>query len=254
MPTPILDTSSNRQLKWVLIYLFLYILIYIVVFVLWTYFSDNFIFILSFLSSFSFSNKFLILFLLQEILLIVLLLVSLVYINGKNWFPNLYYYFKNKFSWLWFRKILKYVLGMFFVYIFLNYGLISFLKFFNFSIPWLYWEQSVAVFLENWSWKTYYDYIVLIICVSIIWPFVEEIIYRGFITQIFLDRFWSKIWVFVSSFIFAFVHFEWNVFLNLFILSFILSFIYLRTKSLTYCFFFHFLINFLWVLAIIFAK
>ena len=90
--------------------------------------------------------------------------------------------------------------------------------------------------------------------VTIVWPLAEEIIYRWFITENLLKVFKPWIAILISSFIFAFVHFEWNVFGNLFLLSLWLNWIYYKTRSLSYSFVAHLLVNFIAFIVLILAN
>jgi membrane protease YdiL (CAAX protease family) len=206
-----------------------------------------------FIKDFSHSYKFMFLFSIQEIYLLWLLYVWFVFINGSfKWtYDKIKEYFMDLLAWKWFWKFVFYSFWMFLIYVMFSWLLYWLLDYFNLHIPWFYGKQQVAGLLQWLHLKTSLDYFLIYLWVVVFWPLVEEIIYRWFIANILINRFWWFVWIVISSFIFAFVHMEWEVMWNLFILSLILSFIFYRTRSLIYTYWFHIVVNgmgFLWLL------
>lgn len=70
-------------------------------------------------------------------------------------------------------------------------------------------------------------------------PLAEEMLFRGFMYRGLASR-WPKILAaVVTSLLFALVHFQWNVGVDVFILSMVLIFLYEKTKNLWMCVFLH---------------
>lgn len=190
--------------------------------------------------------KFLFSFSIQEIFLFILLYLSLKYYFSDDYsfsIDEIFSFYKWKFNWYGRWNVFKYVIWWFFVYIIISWILHNILELYSTQMPWLFWEQKVATVLSNLQWNGFFDNFVLYMWVAVIWPFVEELIFRWFISD-FLFKKYSKISaILISSFIFSFIHLERAVFFNLFILAIILTYIYYKTNSLIYTFLFHFIIN-----------
>jgi len=175
----------------------------------------------------------------------------------KKWiFWNCKNYFKTKFKWLWIKKFFIYVIGWYFITLFVMKLIYLFIN--RLNSHWIYvpffWKKENAVHVVSKIMKEWSIYlkILMFLTVTIIWPMVEEIIYRSFITEFLLKRKNSIISVILWSFIFAFVHFEWNVMWYLFFLGLYLWIIWYKTRSLVYTFLAHFLINFITFLILTF--
>lgn len=81
-------------------------------------------------------------------------------------------------------------------------------------------------------------------------PLVEEMLFRGYLYRGLKSK-WPKIVAaLVSSLLFALVHFQWNVGVDVFVLSLVLVFLYEKTKNLWMCVGLHTLKNFLAFLVI----
>ena len=79
----------------------------------------------------------------------------------------------------------------------------------------------------------------------IIPPVAEEIVFRGFLYRGLASK-WPKILsALTTSLIFALLHFQWNVSLDVFILSLVLIALFEKTKNLWMCVFLHGLKNFI---------
>ncbi len=97
----------------------------------------------------------------------------------------------------------------------------------------------------------------LLLCVftmAIVPALSEELFFRGFLQNIFAQK-WSKhLAVFVTAFIFSFVHFQFFGFFPRFLLGVVLGYLYLFTGSLWTSIFAHFVNNALVVIFTIFSN
>ncbi len=143
----------------------------------------------------------------------------------------------------------KRVVGGFFGYMILNAVLYTVLDSTGIVIPGLYGEQWVVQMLQQINTEWAMDWIMMFLMVAIVWPIVEELVYRWLITDALMQR-RRRWWVVLAAFIFALIHLEFAVFRNLFILAMILWVIYYKTQSMRYSFLFHLLINGMGVLAL----
>lgn len=89
---------------------------------------------------------------------------------------------------------------------------------------------------------------------SIIAPFVEEIIFRGFIYPGFKEKFSVKSSIFLTSLIFGLFHHEIFTFLGIFFLGFLLTYIFEKTRNLWISIGLHFSNNFFANIAIFIIK
>lgn len=74
-------------------------------------------------------------------------------------------------------------------------------------------------------------------------PLAEEMLFRGFLYRGLASKWPKIIAALVTSALFALVHFQWNVGLDVFVLSLILIALYEKTKNLWMCIFLHALKN-----------
>lgn len=74
-------------------------------------------------------------------------------------------------------------------------------------------------------------------------PIIEEVLMRGIILNGFLNRFNPSFSIFLSSLIFAIIHFNLPQGINAFILGSIIGYIFYKTRSLYLCMFCHFINN-----------
>jgi len=151
-------------------------------------------------------------------------------------------YFRERFMRKGRGLFWKRVVGWFIFYMLANGLLFMLVEAMWRTIPWLYGDQSVMVMLEEMNLTWAIDWILTVLMVVIIWPVVEELVYRGLITDALMQkrRWW---WVVLAAFIFALIHLEFAVFRNLFMLALILWVIYKKTWSMRYSFLFHVIIN-----------
>ncbi len=247
----------KRDLLSVILFLILYLFLNILIITVFTFFPgiiENF---WNYFENISFIIVFSLLFILQQIIVLFLLFLSFKYWKKlktkelKNFIKD---YYKEQIKWYWFWNFLFYTFWMYIIYIIISWTLLLIINYLNVEIPWLFWEQDVAQVIWQVPTHFWYEYLIIFIMVAIIAPLVEEIIYRWFITKILLDNYRPIIWIFISAVIFATIHFEWAVILNLLILALILWYIYYKTKSLIQVFGFHALVNWLAVFALFYAE
>lgn len=86
--------------------------------------------------------------------------------------------------------------------------------------------------------------IIAFIVASIIAPFVEELIYRGFIYKTLEKNFGFLIASIISSLMFGIIHFNITQGIYAFVVGILLSYIYYKYNNLTYTYFMHLLMNF----------
>ena len=86
--------------------------------------------------------------------------------------------------------------------------------------------------------------IVAIIVVSVIAPFIEELIYRGFIYKSLEKSFGFVVGMIFSSLMFGIVHFNITQGLYAFVIGLLLAYIYYKYNSIIYTYFMHLLMNF----------
>jgi membrane protease YdiL (CAAX protease family) len=99
-------------------------------------------------------------------------------------------------------------------------------------IPGFNLDQAQEIGYKNVvGWQIVLAFVGLVI----IPPLAEEIVFRGFLYRGLATK-WRKVWAAIfSSLLFALVHFQWNVGIDVFVLSLVLVFIYEKTKNLWVC-------------------
>lgn len=85
-------------------------------------------------------------------------------------------------------------------------------------------------------------------------PLAEEMLFRGFMYRGLASRLPKILAAIVTSLLFALVHFQWNVGVDVFILSMVLIFLYEKTKNLWMCVFLHAIKNGLAFTALFFLR
>lgn len=188
------------------------------------------------------------LFALQQIVTIGILWVSL-WKWWRPWRDGFVAYFdkRNQRKWRW--LFWKRVVGWFVAYMIINGLLYTLVQSMWWTIPWLYGDQSVMQILQDMNISTTIDWIMTILMIVIVWPIVEELVYRWLITDALMQK-RRRRGVILAAFIFALIHLEFAVFRNLFLLALILWVIYYKTWSMRYSFLFHVIINGMWILAL----
>lgn len=193
------------------------------------------------------SINFLFLFILQNIFVLLFLLISYIIwknINIKESVSNIYNFFKKQFFFIDTRSLFVYTFGMYFLYILISWAIMAIVTLIWVDIPGFFGTQEVWEVVTDISTETYRDYLILFFVIVILWPFIEELVYRWFVTNALWAKYGSRIGIIVGAFIFAFIHFERQVIWNLFILALLLWYVYYKTNgSLFYCFAFHVFVN-----------
>jgi hypothetical protein len=92
---------------------------------------------------------------------------------------------------------------------------------------------------------------ILIIVVTIIAPFSEEIFFRGFLYSAFKKSWGVNAGLFLSSFLFALVHLEFYSFIPLMVIGWLLAYLFERTKSLITPIFLHGIYNLILILILL---
>ena len=95
-----------------------------------------------------------------------------------------------------------------------------------------------------------YEITIFFIASVIIAPLYEELLFRGIIFPKLIQKTNFLIALFLSSFVFALLHFHLSALLPLFSLSIILSFTYLHSSSLWPCISLHALFNLISIVAV----
>ncbi len=189
-----------------------------------------------------------ILFALQQLVTLVVIWWSMKGWGRKS-FDEIFQYFSERFVWKWWGLFWKRVVWWFFAYMLINGALFTLVESLWVSIPWLYGDQAVMTMLEEMNLTGAMDWIMTILMIVIVWPIVEELVYRGLVTDALMQK-WRWWWVSLAAFIFALIHLEFAVFRNLFLLALILWVIYKKTWSMRYSFLFHVIINGMWIVAL----
>lgn len=193
-------------------------------------------------------NTLFILFGIQQLLTLLVLRWSLAE-WGWTWLDSVIQYMDERNHRKGRGLFWKRVVGGFLCYMVVNALLYTILESAGIQIPGLYGEQWVVEMLQQINTDWVLDWVMMFLMVAIVWPIVEELVYRGLITDALMQR--RRRWgVVLAAFIFALIHLEFAVFRNLFILAMILWVIYYKTGSMRYSFLFHLMINGMGVLAL----
>ena len=89
---------------------------------------------------------------------------------------------------------------------------------------------------------------ILIVVVTVIAPFSEEIFFRGFLYSAFKKKWGVNTGLFLSSFLFALVHLEPYSFIPIMIIGWLLAYLFEKTKSLMTPIFLHAVYNLILIL------
>lgn len=201
--------------------------------------------ILPWLDTYSFTYSpvihLIIFFVLQEVVLLALLWWSWIRVTKEKG-ALLWYHIVSRRQWKWWNYVMKYVLGWLLCYFLGNAVFLGILTVLERDIPGLYGDQMVITFLQWLPMDQWWEYVLIFFLVAIVWPIVEEVIFRGVITHVFMKQ-RAYAWVVLAALLFALIHGERLVVRNLLILSLFLWHIYRKTWSLWYSFLFHFGIN-----------
>lgn len=182
-----------------------------------------------------------IMFAIQQILTLLILRWSISE-SGKEKIDDAIAYFWDKFDrhgrWPMWKRVIGWLIG----YLVINGALFRLVERLGIQIPGLYGEQGVMEILADMNLTSTLDWLFTILMIVIVWPIVEELVYRGLVTDTLMQR-RRRRGVALAAFIFALIHLEFAVFRNLFLLALILWVIYYKTKSLRYTIAFHMMIN-----------
>ena len=232
--------------KWVQavgLFVGLYILLQVMMSLVVYFSQESLLEFFSFLRYLPESGRLVFLFILQSLVLLFLFWLAFVWWRrqGKKQM-SLQQYLRKRWQRKWWGMFWKYVLWWLFIYIFFSGIVWGLIQYYDLHIPGFYGEQMVMTLLQWISLETWWDKVLIFLLVAIVAPVVEEIIWRGFVTDRLMKSRQGE-GVFLASLLFATAHMEWWVVWNLVILSFLLWYIYRKTESLRYSLLFHFLIN-----------
>ncbi len=188
------------------------------------------------------------LFALQSLLSLGLLFFALYYwwVKGR---ANVNEYFADRWrvDGVWW--IVKWVILPLVIYFVGMWLLYAWLDMYDVQVPGLFWEQEMVSMLKNLDLTSNVAWVMAILMIVVVGPLVEELVFRAYLTDIFMSKWWV-FWVLLVTFFFTFVHVEWAVFWNIFIISTVLWIVYYNTKSYAYTFLIHVVINWLALLAL----
>ena len=86
--------------------------------------------------------------------------------------------------------------------------------------------------------------LIRVLCLGVVIPVLEELIYRGLIAgQLFVMKVNPVVSIFISSFLFAFLHLNLVQFIYAFVTGIVLGFSYFKTKRLLVCILGHSILN-----------
>ncbi len=93
-------------------------------------------------------------------------------------------------------------------------------------------QKNVQTFLET---KTIWETSAFLLLALVLAPIAEEMFFRGFLYPYLKSRIPATAALFITSLIFAYIHFDLFTFLQLFVFGFILNLIFEETGSLPLC-------------------
>jgi len=225
--------------NFILTYIWLSILFFLLVVWFWT--IAFFFFLESSVKIISSIYFFIFLAIVQETILLSTIYFSAPKYNRKNKIKDLFqlFFYKD----ITFLKTLLVLIISFIFILFMEYLM-------NLNIPYLSWDftsdqKDTIDFLKSLT------LIPALILWGILIPFVEEIVFRWFLTSFFLHKKYSIIITTIfSAFLFSIVHMQVWVIFPLFLTWVFLSIIYYKTGNLFYSFLAHVLNNSLSILII----
>jgi membrane protease YdiL (CAAX protease family) len=146
------------------------------------------------------------------------------------------YYSIGKTIWYSFLALLAIFLVSF-LYVFLMNSL------FSIEAP----SSKIEVLVRNRSLSSN----ILLVVVTLIAPFSEEVFFRGFLYSAFKKSWGVNAGLFLSSLMFAAVHLELYSFIPLMIIGWILAYMFEKTKSLIPAIFLHGVYNLILILILL---
>lgn len=202
--------------------------------------------ILSSLQLFHTSTVFFSLFILQEMFLLIITYIVLEYNIIRRWIysaKSVVQFFKEQLFFPKWKSFITLIFGSYLLMIF-SLAVISVIaEYLPFSLYWLNWVQKTVEFVWNMQLDTPLQIFLIWVCIVIIAPIVEEIIYRWMISKLLINKYWEIIWIISSSLIFALIHWEMAIIINLFVMWMFLTYIYHKSGSLYYSIVYHIFIN-----------
>ena len=180
-------------------------------------------------------------FLLQEVVIVTMLFCIRKKVVGQTRL-SLISTLRERRQWKGWGHVWKWVVWGLVVYFVLNSMILASITWLEWEIPGLYGEQMVISLLGGLSLQARWEYALVGSIVVFIWPFIEELIFRGIITHTFMEQRAFQ-WIVLAALVFAAIHGERAVVRNLVILSLFLGIIYRKTWSMWYSFLFHLGIN-----------
>ena len=125
-------------------------------------------------------------------------------------------------------ELLKVVFTAYIVYLLITYSLSLILNATGVSVPG-YQDQESYIPLFG---KDLMGYAVGFLLVGVLAPFIEEILFRGFIYRVFIKTWPLWFGSILSAALFALIHVQFQTFIPLFILGLLLNYSYNKTGSL----------------------
>jgi len=154
---------------------------------------------------------------------------------------------KQTFKSLGFRKIKLSDLGWLGLAVIVYFILLAITMTIASHIPHFNAEQAQDVgYKSAVGWQLILAFVGLVVLP----PLAEEMLFRGFLYRGLASKWPKIIAALVTSLLFAIVHFQWNVGVDVFVLSMVLIALYEKTKNLWMCVFLHAIKNGLAFLAI----
>lgn len=193
-----------------------------------------------------------VLFLIQEVIIILLFYVVWRSVTWQTWY-SLLIDLRERRQWKGRGYVGIYVGGWLLLYFIVNAILLSLITYLGRDIPGLYGEQIVINLLTGLSLSSWREWFVIGLLVVVVWPVIEELLFRGVVTHVFMKQRAFQ-GVFLAALLFAAAHAERAVVWNLVILSLFLGYIYRKTGSMRYSFLFHFGINWLAMLILVLSS
>lgn len=87
------------------------------------------------------------------------------------------------------------------------------------------------------------DIVIAAIVLVVLAPLVEELVFRGFLLQTFMQKFSPAVSSLIAAAIFALIHFEFGSIVIIFFLGLVLNWLFIRTRSIFPCIAFHVINN-----------
>ena len=139
------------------------------------------------------------------------------------------------------KKLLKTVGLSYLIYLGITFFIQAILLAFNVELPGYATQESYLPFFG----ADVLGIIVALIVVGFVAPFIEEILFRGFIFRVFIKTWPYWMGNILSAGLFALIHLQFQTFIPLFILGLLLNYTYQKTGSIWTSIVFHSMNNLL---------